>query len=135
MNKILFSFAVMFLIQNATAKDVKCLATAIYHEANAESKKGQIAVANVIMNRVESKDFPNSVCGVIAQKSQFSWYGKTKHKYSDETLTIAREVLNKRRDNTNGALFFHSGKNPHWTKKMKMTKQIGNHKFYRQREI
>ena len=89
MKKILFSFAVMFLIQNATAKDVKCLATAkdvkclataIFHEANAESVKGQIAVANVIMNRVESKDFPNSVCGVISQKSQFSWYGKTKKK-------------------------------------------------------
>ena len=84
------------------------------------------------MNRVESKDFPNSVCGVISQKSQFSWYGKTKHKYSDETVAVAEKVLTKRvNDVTNGALFFHSGKNPHWTKKMKMTKQIGNHKFYK----
>ena len=131
MKKLLFSFAIILSMQNVTAKETKCLATAIYHEANAESVKGQIAVANVIMNRVESKDFPNSVCGVISQKSQFSWYGKTKHKYTDETLAIARKMLNNRQDNTNGALFFHSGKNPYWTRKMKMTKQIGNHKFYR----
>ena len=135
MKKILFSFAVMFLIQNATAKDVKCLATAIYHEANTESLQGKKAVANVILNRVKHSDYPNTVCGVISQKSQFSWYRKVKHNYTDETLTIAREMLNKRRDNTNGALFFHSGKNPHWTKKMKMTKQIGNHKFYRLNKI
>lgn len=131
LKKLLFSFVVILSIQNATAKDVKCLATAIFHEANAESVKGQIAVANVIMNRVESKDFPNSVCGVISQKSQFSWYNKTKHKYTNETLAIARKMLNNRQDNTNGALFFHSGKNPYWTRKMKMTKQIGNHKFYK----
>ena len=135
MKKILFSFVVMFLIQNATAKDVKCLATAIYHEANTESLQGKKAVANVILNRVKHSDYPNTVCGVISQKSQFSWYRKVKHNYTDETLTIARDMLNKRRDNTNGALFFHSGKNPHWTKKMKMTKQIGNHKFYRLNKI
>ena len=135
MKKLLFSFAVMFLIQNATAKDVKCLATAIYHEANTESLQGKKAVANVILNRVKHSDYPNTVCGVISQKSQFSWYRKVKHNHTDETLTIAREMLNKRRDNTNGALFFHSGKNPHWTKKMKMTKQIGNHKFYRLNKI
>ena len=131
LKKCLLSFVFVLCIANANAGDTKCLATAIYHEANAESVKGQIAVANVIMNRVESKDFPNSVCGVISQKSQFSWYNKTKHKYTDETLAIARKMLNNRQDNTNGALFFHSGKNPYWTKKMKMTKQIGNHKFYK----
>ncbi len=131
MKKLLFSFAIILSMQNVTAKETKCLATAIYHEANAESVKGQIAVANVIMNRVESKDFPNSVCGVISQKGQFSWYSKTKHKYSDKTLAIARKMLNNRQDNTNGALFFHSGKNPYWTRKMKFVTKIGGHKFYK----
>ncbi len=131
LKKLLFSFAIILSMQNVTAKETKCLATAIYHEANAESVKGQIAVANVIMNRVESKDFPNSVCGVISQKGQFSWYSKTKHKYSDKTLAIARKMLNNRQDNTNGALFFHSGKNPYWTRKMKFVTKIGGHKFYK----
>ena len=131
LKKLLFSFAIILSMQNVTAKETKCLATAIYHEANAESVKGQIAVANVIMNRVKSKDFPNSVCSVISQKGQFSWYGRVKHEYTNETLAIARKMLNNRQDNTNGALFFHSGKNPYWTRKMKMTKQIGNHKFYK----
>ncbi len=131
LKKLLFSFAIILSMQNVTAKETECLATAIYHEANAESVKGQIAVANVIMNRVESKDFPNSVCGVISQKGQFSWYSKTKHKYSDKTLAIARKMLNNRQDNTNGALFFHSGKNPYWTRKMKFVTKIGGHKFYK----
>ena len=136
LKKCLLSFVFVLCIANANAGDTKCLATAIYHEANAESVKGQIAVANVIMNRVESKDFPNSVCGVISQKSQFSWYGKTKHKYTNETVAVAEKVLAKRvNDVTNGSLFFHSGKNPHWTKKMKFVTKIGGHKFYRQREI
>lgn len=132
MKKLLFSFAIMFSVQNVIAKDVKCLATAIYHEANSESEKGQIAVANVIMNRVKSKKFPNSVCSVVSQKNQFSWYGKTKHKYNDKTVDIAEKVLSNRvHDVTNGALFFHSGKNPHWTRKMKFVTKIGGHKFYK----
>ena len=92
LKKLLFSFAIILSMQNVTAKEIKCLATAIYHEANAESVKGQIAVANVIMNRVESKDFPNSVCGVISQKGQFSWYNKTKHKYNDKTVAVAENL-------------------------------------------
>lgn len=132
MKKLLFLFVVMFSIQNVTAKDVKCLATAIYHEANTESEKGQIAVANVIMNRVKTKGFPNSVCSVISQKSQFSWYGRTKHKYNDKTIAVAEKVLAKRvNDVTDGSLFFHSGKNPYWTKKMKFVTKIGGHKFYK----
>ena len=132
MKKLLFSFAIMFSIQNVIAKDVKCLATAIYHEANSESEKGQIAVANVIMNRVKSKKFPNSVCSVISQKHQFSWYGRTKHKYNDKTVNIAEKVLSNRvHDVTNGALYFHSGKNLYWVKKMKFTTKIGGHKFYK----
>ena len=124
-----------FVPVNAYSKSDICLATAIYHEANTESLQGKEAVANVILNRVKHHKYPNTVCGVISQKSQFSWYRKVKHNYTDETLTIARKMLNNRRDNTNGALFFHSGKNPYWTRKMKMTKQLGNHKFYRPYEI
>ena len=44
-----------------------CLAMAIYFEARGEPTVGQIAVAHVIMNRVESDDFPNTVCGVVTQ--------------------------------------------------------------------
>ena len=132
MKKLLFSFAITLSMQNVIAKEVTCLATVIYHEANAESEKGQIAVAHVIMNRVKSKKFPNSVCSVISHKGQFSWYYKTKHKYNDKTIAIAKKVLSNRvHDLTNGASFFHSGKNPHWTKKMKLTTKIGGHKFYK----
>lgn len=124
-----------FVSANAYSKSDICLATAIYHEANNESLQGKEAVANVILNRVKSDKYSNSVCGVISQKSQFSWYRKVKHKYTDEALAIARRMLRHRVDNTNGALFFHSGKTPYWAGKMKMTKKIGNHKFYRPYKI
>ena len=135
MYKLICTLFMTFISVNAYSKSDTCLATAIYHEANTESLQGKEAVANVILNRVKSNKYPNSICGVISQKSQFSWYRNVKHKYTDETLNIARRMLHNRVDNTNGALFFHSGKNPHWTKRMKMTKKIGNHKFYRPNKL
>ena len=135
MYKLICTLLLAFVSANVYSKSDICLATAIYHEANTESLQGKEAVANVILNRVKSNKYPNSVCSVISQKSQFSWYRKVKHNYTNETLNIARRMLHNRNDNTNGALFFHSGKNPHWTKKMKMTKKIGNHKFYRPYKI
>lgn len=49
-----------------------CLATAIYFEARSESKLGQIAVAQVILNRVTSRKYPNSICGVVYQNAHMS---------------------------------------------------------------
>ena len=58
-------------------REVDCLAKNIYFEAGSESRAGKIAVAEVTMNRVKSREFPRSVCGVVYQKSrnicQFSW--------------------------------------------------------------
>src|SRR3546814_13831984 len=52
---------------------LNCLAGAIYFESKGEPLSGQLAVANVIMNRVESGRFPSTICGVVTQRDQFSF--------------------------------------------------------------
>ncbi len=53
---------------------VMCLAMNVYWESRDQSIAGQVAVAQVTMNRVESPNFPNDVCSVVHQHKQFSWY-------------------------------------------------------------
>ncbi|HIE75488.1 MAG TPA: cell wall hydrolase, partial [Gammaproteobacteria bacterium] len=53
--------------------EVGCLALNIYHEARGESHDGQVAVAAVTLNRMQSASYPDTVCGVVWQPHQFSW--------------------------------------------------------------
>ena len=55
------------------SRELECLAVGIYYEAKSESLKGQLAVGHVIANRAESGRFPSSYCGVLFQRSQFSF--------------------------------------------------------------
>ena len=52
---------------------ILCLAAVVFYEARAEPIQGQQAVLEVVHNRKNHKDFPNTYCGVVKQKSQFSW--------------------------------------------------------------
>lgn len=129
-------------------KELKCLALNIYHEAGSEPYEGKLAVAQVSMNRAESGKFPNTICGVVKQKSiwqgatvcQFSWFCTAKSKMVQplnsinyqESLAIARKVLLEGLELTHlkDALYFHSRLvKPNWGKVR--VAQIGNHIFYR----
>lgn len=68
-----------------TNADLKYLSCIIYCEAGGESTKGKIAVANVILNRVKNKRYPNSIKGVIYQKYQFSPIRTKNRKYKGYT--------------------------------------------------
>ncbi|SIN82959.1 cell wall hydrolase [Vannielia litorea] len=122
-----------------------CLAEALYHEARGETIKGQFAVAEVILNRVSSRAFPGSVCGVIHQgtgrkyQCQFTY---TCDGYSDairergayeRVAKVAWLMLNGApRTLTNGATYYHTNAvRPSWSRKFKRTAQIGVHSFYR----
>jgi spore germination cell wall hydrolase CwlJ-like protein len=116
-----------------------CIATAIYHEARGESLLGQVAVANVIINRMKSQWFPATACDVVYQRKQFSWtlfpsklepvvdYG------SDVIMKIAELALSGRLiDYTNGATHYHTtAVKPYWKHTKTYTTTIGNHIFYR----
>jgi spore germination cell wall hydrolase CwlJ-like protein len=121
-------------------EDWQCLRKAIYFESRGESIKGQVAVAEVILNRVDSRRFPNSVCGVVNQGCQFSYTcdGNSDNMRErgaiDRAGRIARLMLDGApRALTAGATYFHTtGSRPSWARRFDRTASIGAHLFYRQ---
>ena len=117
-----------------SVKDLKCLSTVIYHEANGEPIAGMRAVAHVVLNRVKSGKFPNNICAVVYQGCQFSWVcniPKDQHRTNALAKSIAfQELTSPTKDNTNSAMFFHSKQvDPGWSRKK--TVVINNHIFYK----
>jgi spore germination cell wall hydrolase CwlJ-like protein len=112
--------------------EVRCLEAAIHHEAKGESFAGKLAVGEVVLNRVAMPSFPKSVCGVVKQKKQFSWYnGQDSKLYtpvSRETKLAARKAMAAERNNI---LFFHATYvAPKWSSRLSRQFTIGNHIFY-----
>lgn len=121
----------------------QCLTEALYFEARGESLEGQVAVAEVILNRVDSPLYPRSVCGVVKQRGgggcQFSYVCDGKKKMREKAAAdlagrIARAMLDGApRVLTDGATHFHTrGVRPGWSKRFAKTAAIGAHLFYRQ---
>lgn len=123
----------------------RCLAEALYFEARGESVKGQFAVAEVILNRVESPRFPNTVCKVINQgtgeryRCQFTYTCDGHAEVIREPIAwrlvgrVARLSMAGAAGNlTNGAQFYHTQSvSPRWSRVFEHTTTIGYHKFYR----
>lgn len=120
-------------------EQLECLAGAIYFEARGEPLAGQLAVAEVIINRAASGRFPASYCGVVLQKSQFSFVkrgrmpaaptGTALYRRARAIAQIAHRDL--WRSEAKDALFFHATHvSPGWRGK-KLAARINNHIFYR----
>jgi len=114
--------------------NIHCMARAIYHESKGEGALGMLAIGHVVNNRMLSRKYPSTSCGIIEQPGQFPWFRKKLNIDQDqqyqEALSIAWDVLTgQTKDPTNGALFFHSVfESPGW--KMPIKKRIKNHIFY-----
>ncbi len=127
--------------QNVTGEGVdselNCLAGSVYFESKGEPLSGQLAVANVIINRTISGRFPHSICGVVRQPGQFSFVrgGRIPDVRSGSqyrtAMAIAKVAMDKDWDNpAPQALFFHARRvSPGWGKAR--VASIGNHIFYR----
>ena len=135
------------------AEAIVCLALNVYHEAKNQSLSGQIAVAEVVMNRVADSRYPNNVCDVVKQgltykwnpgfpirnKCQFSWYcdGKSdvaKEKDAwEEALSVAKGVYHGYLDAyLEGATHYHAYYvNPSWAETKTYITRIDDHIFYR----
>ena len=124
-------------------REVECLARNIYFEAGGEPRAGKIAVAEVTMNRVKSRQYPRTVCGVVHQKSkgvcQFSWACEGKknvRKNTDawrDSVKIAENILISKKEYgiIGSAKHFHAVYvNPSWAESKRMIKKIGQHIFY-----
>ena len=141
-------------LSRSAQREVQCLAKNIYFEARNEPKEGQIAVAFVTLNRVSSKDFPNTICEVVEQRNsrlcQFSWYCESmpNYIYRNNILTITNNKEYNRirdlavhvyanhemmKDPSRGSLYYHADYvNPNWNHLVRVT-TIGRHIFYNER--
>ena len=133
-----------------------CLAKNIYFEAGNQPLAGKVAVAQVVKNRVESPQFPDTYCGVIYDvkewrtswrgtqvpvigQCQFSWYcdGKSDDPKDSKTWIASVQVANNFMmtptwDLTEGALWYHADYiYPYWAQHLNETVTINNHIFYR----
>jgi spore germination cell wall hydrolase CwlJ-like protein len=98
---------------NISAKELECMAKVVDHEAANQPRDGQLAVAHVMINRVMSGKFPNTLCGVAYQPRQFSYINSHRIREGSQrwqtALEIAREALSGvAADTSRGALFFHA---------------------------
>jgi spore germination cell wall hydrolase CwlJ-like protein len=118
--------------------EMECLAGAIYFESKGEPLSGQLAVAEVIINRAKSGRYPTSLCGVVKQPSQFSFVrgGRIPAVPRDnahwrKAVAIAHIAVNDLADSpAPQALAFHATRvSPGW--RMKRVARVGNHIFYR----
>ncbi|WPN49518.1 cell wall hydrolase [Pseudomonas sp. P8_241] len=123
---------------------ITCMARSIYWEAKGKNAADMEAVANVVMNRLGHKGFPDTVCAVVKRGSeskscQFSWWCDGRSDSVQEEVPyalakeIARKALNKQLpDRTKGALYFHDRTvKPDWAREYTNTANIGLFKFYK----
>lgn len=129
--------------------EVLCLAQNIYHETRSQSILEKIAISRVVLNRVSSNKYPDTICKVVYQavrnqlsivrdKCQFSWYCDGKSDYPSnsnawtESIEIAALTMKLKADFTRGALNYHAVYvSPLWAEDMQFTIRIGSHRFYK----
>jgi len=131
------------------AKAEKCLANAVYFEARSEPVRGQIAVAQVVMNRAFSGFYPNDVCGVVYQNAhrhlacQFTFACDgipdtvTDAESWERAKRISRETLDGKLwlPEIAKATHYHASYvHPYWVRAMRKNAKIGLHHFYRPRK-
>lgn len=127
------------------AKAVKCLAEAIYFEARSEPEKGQMAVAQVVVNRAFSGYYPNDICGVVYQNRHrhlscqftFACDGIPDIVNSKPHWELAQRLANEALDgkgylnDVGKATHYHAYYvRPYWARKMRKMARIGAHTFY-----
>lgn len=118
----------------------ECLASAVYFESRGEPLEGQLAVAEVILNRVASGRFRATICDVVTQPSQFSFVRRGQIPQAprqsaawQRAVAIAHIAMQNLHDVTgDNSLFFHATYvRPSWGRASARIARIGNHVFYR----
>ncbi len=125
-------------VDGSLSKEMQCLAGTVYFESKGETLAGQLAVARVVMARAASSRFPNSLCGVVYQRKQFSFIRGGKmpridkgHRHWRNAVAISKIAMNDGwKSPVEGALFFHARYvSPGW--RLQRMATIDNHIFYR----
>lgn len=150
MKKYLLMAAAAFTTPVVAETPLDCLNEAIFFEARGEEEAGQLAVGWTILNRVEHPDYPDTICEVVHEEGQFSYYwdGKSDRPTDGqltvwyETRRVASELLwfwrfGYRRTNPVGrAIMFHTeSSSPYWKTSYQRVKRVGGHIFYKERKL
>lgn len=128
------------------SKQNRCLAQAVYFEARGEPLEGQVAVAQVVLNRVADPRYPKNVCGVVFQnewrrnRCQFSFAcdGRSDRPKNRRAWQRARKVATlvlhyRVADYSDRATLYHATYvQPYWAKALKPIRRLGHHVFYRE---
>jgi len=125
---------------NDRADEIRVLALNMYHEARGEGPIAMQMVGEVTLNRVESVNYPNSICEVVYQKGQFSWTRKKDQKPNEKeswdlAMKIAEDLVNGDIHYIdNGATHFLNpsdiSKTPGWARRFEKVGKYGSHIFY-----
>jgi spore germination cell wall hydrolase CwlJ-like protein len=118
----------------APADAAVCMAQAIYHEAGHEIRQGQIAVGNVIMNRVKTNGYADNVCSVVYERCQFAFTCRGQKQIdwttNNHLIELSKQIIaGKYEDYSRGAISFNN--RPFKSRGLIKTTKIGNHYFYR----
>ena len=115
-------------------EDLFWLSRVIYAESGNQPLEGQMAVGNVVMNRVANPIYPNTIQGVLAQKNQFSTYqsGALAYRTPNESSVIAAKLVLDGGvvEETKGALYFDSAVSSWASRNREFAIKLGGHKFY-----
>ena len=124
-----------------TAKQVACVAEAVYHEARGEPVGAQIAVAYTVINRTQHPDFASTPCEVIEEPGQFQWQEKRRGQKDVEawhdSVEVAALVSTRAIEPTvegRPVFFAEKRSHPRWSKSMKRLAQIGSLTFWSDRK-
>lgn len=124
----------------ALDEEGRCLATAVYFESMGEPLEGQLAVAEVVMNRAQSGHYPTSWCGVVKQKAQFSFVRRGRFPRIDPDCVAWRKAqaitriaaLHLTSTLSPDVLWYHADYvAPAWRRNLQRAEKIGAHVFYR----
>jgi spore germination cell wall hydrolase CwlJ-like protein len=127
------------VLADETDAELECLASAVYFESRGEPVEGQLAVAEVVLNRAASGRYPRSLCGVVTQRAQFSFVRAGRLPRADkssEAWRTARAVAQVARNRlaeqvAPNVLWYHATYvSPVWGRRLTRVAQIGAHIFY-----
>lgn len=138
-------WALNALDSESLSEEGRCLAQAVYFEARSEPLEGQLAVAQVVLNRAGKPNYPDTICGVVFQnealrhRCQFSFAcdGLSDQPYEEEAWDLATRIAfvaltGRWEDITDGADHYHANYvRPSWSDHLMPTSQHGSHIFYR----
>ena len=116
-----------------------CLALVVYTEARGEPLDGQLLVAEVVLNRVQSERYPDTVCSVAFEPHQFSGLNVTPDLEAvfvdpawQTSVDIAVEALQDASFGSGATHFHNNKKTPYWARKMTLLGKYGGHTFYKE---